>query len=209
MRYRTPDPSDVENTCTPLPRHASRPPPSSRTSKQSLQLESLEGKVEASERTSRALMDMVRQLASDGGPGTERLHRILHPRSNDPPDLEPEGWFRGNLPGLGKCGGPGGRLSAVWEIWAGTGPAFVLGKGAGMNLKSHGHVTQRQANSWGSASTYSRYKLVGRYMESILQLVQVSDWGCSFRDPYTEHSLSCPSFVFRPCPDPLLSRVVP
>lgn len=116
-------------------------------------------------------MDMIRQLALEGGPGAERLHRIVHPSPNQPPDLEQDGWFRGQLPGLGKCG----DLSTVWQIWGGKGPSFVLGGGEGMNLRSHGHVTQRQANAWGSASTYSRYKLIGKYMDSVLELVEVGN----------------------------------
>lgn len=139
------------------------------------QLDSLQELVERSEKTARKLMEVAVQLASETGEGADRLRRLLD-KKPEPEEAQPhrEGWFTGKLPGLGQCGTPGRELSSLWECWAGRGPAFVQGTGEGLNLRSHGRVTLRQANAWASSSTYNRYRQAGKYMESLLLLVQVT-----------------------------------
>ena len=127
------------------------------------QVTALASAVTRSEALNRSLQDRLADATGGGGGGRAE-------------DL-PEGWYEGRLPGLGSCGGRGGSLSNVYEVWAGVGPAVALGRppGAtsGLNLRSHGDVSLKQQEKWCSSSSYSRYALAGRYMDSKVAEIKV------------------------------------
>ncbi len=91
----------------------------------------------------------------------------------------PKGWFRGKLPGFGTCGGRGGSLTEIWEVWGGAGPGKVTGGEAGLNLRVHGETSVKEQEVWGSTSNYDRYLQAGRYMDDKIASIKVNGRECA------------------------------
>lgn len=83
------------------------------------------------------------------------------------------GWFVGQLPFFGSCGGRGGKLGAIWTVWGGDGPGKAMGQAKGLNLRDHGAPSVKQQERWGSTSNYGRYSRAGVYMENRVRQLQV------------------------------------
>ena len=85
----------------------------------------------------------------------------------------PTGWFYGQLPAFGTCGGKRGSLSQIWQVWGGVGPGKVVGGEKGFNLRAHGETTVKEQKAWGSTSNYGRYLQAGRYMDAKIAAIKV------------------------------------
>lgn len=127
------------------------------------QVASLAAAVSRSEALNKSLQERLADVAGRAGGGVCK-------------EL-PAGWYRGKLPGLGSCGGRGGNLRKIWDVWGGVGPEVALGAAgatAGLNLRSHGDVTLKQQEAWCSTSSYSRYAQTGRYMDANVASIKVN-----------------------------------
>lgn len=114
----------------------------------------------------------------------------------------PAGWFRGKLPGFGTCGGRGGSLTEIWEVWGGAGPGKVTRGEAGLNLRAHGETTVKEQEVWGSSSNYGRYLQAGTYMDDKIASIKVQRPKCSreMLVAFVESCLACYFFDTDPRP---------